>query len=341
MLEFNGELYAGTRNMSGNGAHLWKMDATGNWTNVMDDGFGNPYNDRVNDLLEFGGWLYASTWADDVNGGEVWRSDDGAAWERVASAGFGDSTNASILDLVTFGGQIFASTFGDTSPHGAEIWRSSTGNDGSWQQVVSNGFNADAANISVPAMEVFGSYLYAGSWNTDTGAEIWRSDDGSTWDQVNLDGFGEGYDNGFVGSMAVFQSALYAATSNCNTGGQVWRTSNGTDWTKVVDAGFGDINNCSIAGLFVFDNYLYASTHNHPWNYPWTGMEIWRTADGLNWDQVSPDGIGDSNNKAGYFDNAVAVFNNQLFFGTNNLANGGEVWLFQDQSLYLPLVMRP
>jgi PKD repeat protein len=42
--------------------------------------------------------------------------------------------------------------------------------------------------------------------------------------------------------------------------------------------------------------------------------------------QVEFAGFGDSNNGAPYLDSAVTVFNNRLFIGTWNDANGGEVW---------------
>jgi len=44
--------------------------------------------------------------------------------------------------------------------------------------------------------------------------------------------------------------------------------------------------------LIVSDNYLYCVTCNDE-----TGAEVWRTDDGANWEQVGPDGFGDSNNQ--------------------------------------------
>lgn len=55
-------------------------------------------------------------------------------------------------------------------------------------------------------------------------------------------------------------------------------------------------------------------------------MEVWRTADGTNWEQVGFAGLGDSNNYGPYWDNGMAVHNNRLYIGTTNEANGGEVW---------------
>ncbi len=68
-------------------------------------------------------------------------------------------------------------------------------------------------------------------------------------------------------------------------------------------------------------------------------MEVWRTQDGTTWGQVGFAGFGNSNNRAPYWNNSVTVFNNSLYIGTNNGANGGQVWQMLNQ-LYLPLILR-
>ena len=101
------------------------------------------------------------------------------------------------------------------------------------------------------------------------------------------------------------------AVSNCDQA---------TDWTLLVDDGFGSPSNNSIRSLRVFAGQLYALTHNTV-----TGMEVWRTSDGIQWNQVGFAGWGDSNNISPYWDNSLTVYKNSLFVGPENLANGGEV----------------
>jgi hypothetical protein len=68
-------------------------------------------------------------------------------------------------------------------------------------------------------------------------------------------------------------------------------------------------------------------------------VQIYRTSDGTNWEPVSLDGLGDSNN--GYvWTGAMVEHNNRLYIGTTNRANGGEVWLFLHNRVYLPLIRR-
>jgi PKD repeat protein len=327
---FGGYLYAGTYN--GNGAQLWRKSDGGDWTAVITGGFGSSYNAGIDHLIEFNGYLYAGTWADEVNGGEVWRSSDGLNWTRIVRQGFGVPTNGEVFRFAVFDDTLYATTWSYTTDHGAEIWRSSTGIAGDWTRVVTNGFGD--ANNQIVAMEVFNGYLYAGTYNwnsiaiTSTGGEVWRTNDGTTWTQVNADGFGS-TDNLIVSSFAVFNDYLYAGIDNWNftarssTGAQAWRCQvcDGSDWQQVMGNGFGNPRTHGMSALEVFDNHLYFVVANST-----TGMEVWRTVDGTNWEQVGFAGFGDSNNYASYWDNAVAVFNNYLYIGANNRANGGEVW---------------
>jgi hypothetical protein len=330
---FGGRLYAGTLNLTGSGTQLWRLDG-GGWSSVMTDGFSNPSNDGIDDLIEFNGELYAGTWADEVNGGEIWRSSDGSVWSRVVSSGFGDPTNGEVIQFAVFDGQLYGATWSWTETHGAEVWRSNTGDSGSWSQVVSDGFDGDSSNFGI-LLEVYDGYLYAATCNDSTGAEVWRAADGTGFEQVNTEGFGD-VDNWGVSSLAVFDRTFYAGVGNDTTGGQIWRCDacDGTDWEQVVGDGFGDSSNLRVESLISADSQLYAITFNQI-----TGMEVWRSSNGTSWVQINPDGFGDSNNWSSYWDNPATVFNGTLYLGTRNWGNGGEVWkLLHD--LFLPLIVR-
>jgi hypothetical protein len=154
------------------------------------------------------------------------------------------------------------------------------------------------------------------------------------WNQVNIDGFGNPATNG-VSALENFNGQLYAGATSWTEGGQIWRTSNGTDWMPVSEVGFTSTmttTNLAIIDLIVFKDQLYASTG---WDTS-TG-QIWRSLDGLIWTQVSQDGFGDSNNSHTLWSDATTAFNQRLYIGTWNSANGGEVWTMLDQ-VYLPLV---
>jgi hypothetical protein len=343
---FGGFLYAGTYTPGGgNGAQLWRFSSS--WAPVMTNGFGAAANVGIDDLIEFKNNLYAGTW-NEASGGQVQRSSNGTTWAPVTSPGFGDPTNGEIFGFAVFSDTLYASTWSYTSTHGAEIWRSSTGNTGSWARVVSNGFDGDANNGAVTAMGVFNGRLYAGTDNrnfttgSSTGAEVWRTGNGSAWQQVNTDGFGTA-NNVAVSALAEFDGRLYASTATeSGVGAQVWRCQvcANSDWQRVVDNGFGNSATGDLSALEVFEGQLYFIVGNST-----AGLEIWRsdTGDSGDWEQVGFAGLGDSNNRAPYWDNSVAVFNNVLFLGTVNGANGGEVWQslsLLDQSVYLPALLK-
>lgn len=343
---FGGNLYAGTFNHGGNGAQLWRTTDGLTWTSVITNGFGNSANVGIDHLLEFNNQLYAGTWANEVNGGEIWRSSDGLNWTRVVNQGFGDPTNGEVMRFGVFDGQLYAGTWSWTTTHGTEIWRSATGNANDWTRVVSNGFG-DADNIAILTMKEFNGALYVSTYsgkNSPNGADIWRTTDGIIWTPVITDGFN--YTGTYtINALESFGGYLYAGTGryDLNTqsypGGQIWRCSAASgcdepsDWGVVVSDGFGNADNAGMQ-LIVLDNQLYAVVYN-----PQTGMEVWRTSNGTQWTQVGFAGLGDSNNHGAYWNNSITVYNNRLFIGTTNWANGGEVWMML-RHIFLPLVLR-
>ena len=73
-----------------------------------------------------------------------------------------------------------------------------------------------------------------------------------------------------------------------------------------------------------------------------TGLELWRTWDGVAWEQVGNPGFGNSHNEGSYWDNAMAVFKDRLYIAAYNFDTGGEVWqIEQPFTLFMPLVVKP
>ncbi|MCS7220079.1 MAG: hypothetical protein RML36_03190 [Anaerolineae bacterium] len=340
---FRGALWAGTYVWTGQiPAQLWRSYDGLTWTAVMTNGFGNSNNRGINHLFEFNGTLYAST-INRPNGGEVWRSSDGQTFSRVVSGGFGDPTNAEVFRFIAFDNMIYASTTSYTTTHGAEIWRSSSGDSGSWTRVAANGFG-DARNISVISFEAFNGYLYGGTWNGATGGEVWRTADGITWAQINPDGFGDSH-SFVVSSLRAFNGYLYASVGHWATrwdfnsvdGIEIWRCQicDGSDWSRVVDRSFWPARTGEQSSLRVFGGHLYLVVGNAA-----TGMQVWRTTDGNVWEQVGFAGFGDHKNIRSRWDNAVTIFQDRLFVGTENTVDGGEIWLYLPHVIFLPVISR-
>jgi len=314
---FDDHLYAEATNYV-EGASIWRtVDGTA-WTQMTSPGFDNAYgadNPIVFDIVTFKDQLYAGTgnWESTSSAGQIWRSADGTTWNLVAPNGLGNPNNAGFTTFTSFNGMLYAATLNPSD--GAEIWRSSTGNSGSWQRVTSQGLGGGSAYFIVTSLTTFKGQLYAGVEATaGTGAQVWRSSNGTTWTLVSDNGFGD-TNNYQTGSSVVYRGQLYMTTRNDVTGSQLWRSSNGINWVQVVGDGFGDINNYKIESLTTFDGALYAAANN------WvTGVQLWRSTDGINWTQINVDGFGDSGHFVSLWSNGTVVFNgNFLIDAESNL----------------------
>ena len=126
---------------------------------------------------------------------------------------------------------------GDHDPSGVDmtrdnndrIWRSQDGL--TWERVVDFGAGTsfgginDPNNTHISSLQVNGSFIYAGTENSTTGGEVWRSPDGIAWEQFGSDGFGSAsYTN--VSAMAVFSGLIYFCMEDPTSGGTIFRSSN-------------------------------------------------------------------------------------------------------------------
>jgi hypothetical protein len=314
---FSGDLYAGVSNWL-EGGQVWRTSDGLTWAQVSDLGFESAYtttNTALLDMIEFDDQLYVGTGWGSAEG-QIWRSPDGENWTQIESAGFGDSSNTAIAIFAVFSDTLYAAT---QSSNGVEIWRSTTGDDGDWSRVVDTGLG-DTDNSTCTGLMEFDGYLYAAIENQVDGAEIWRTNDGATWAAVVSGGFGLA-DNTQTGGFGIFDGYLYIGTRNDTAGGQIWRTNNGTYWVRVVGDGFEDGNNFKIESLMAFGGELYAVTDNDV-----TGIEVWNSSDGDYWTQVNTDGFGDSENINTLWSVGTAVFNSNLYIGSTNYTDGGEIW---------------
>jgi len=327
---FSGHLYAGTNNPM-DGARIYRSSDGLIWTPVTDPGFGIPHDTAppaILDLAVFKGYLYASTGRG--NAGQIWRTLNGVIWAPMVIAGFSDPDNVDIAALAEYGGKLYAGVSNEVS--GAQIWSSYSGDSNSWTKVAPAVPGTAAAGVT--ALAVFDGALYA-AVESEAPAQIWRSY-GGAWTTVISDGFGDS-ETTSTGGMAVFANYLYVGAGNIANGAQLWRTNDGTTWEPATSPGFGDSNNQKVEMVFVFQNQLYASVKNTG-----TGMELWRTTDGSLWEQANLDGFGDSNNSGTNWSNATAEFQCQLYVGTANTVDGGELWRMGQpcKYLYLPLILR-
>jgi hypothetical protein len=322
---FDGMLYAGVNSTS---AQIWRL-ASGQpqW-----QPFNPPWtadNEVVFDLQDFGAYLYAGTY--NAFGAELWRT-DGVTWEQVVFGGFGDVDNGGINVMAVFNGSLYAATV--RADGAVQVWRSSSGDDGSWAQVVGDGFGSGGVGQGM-TMDVFNGALYLGI-GRDGVAELWKTTNGADWTTVFTNGLASNNTN--VSAMAVFKGNFYLGMLNTTNGGSVWRSSNGNNFSPVFTGGLGNLDNTRPYGLTVYYNQLYLAFGNNA-----TGAEVWRSPDGTHWEGIAANGWGDSNNQlSSYYDKGMMVFDDRLHISTLNYPNGSQVWRYNlvPTQVFLPAVLR-
>jgi hypothetical protein len=139
---------------------------------------------------------------------------------------YADTYNTAVVSLELYNGYIYIGTKND---HGAQVWRSRDGL--TWERVLDFGPGTafggknDPNNIQISSLRVNGGFIYAGTKNAVTGAEVWRSPDGVAWEQFGSDGFGSAsYTD--IPAMAVFNGLIYFCMEDQTSGGAVFRSSN-------------------------------------------------------------------------------------------------------------------
>jgi hypothetical protein len=157
------------------------------------------------------------------------------------------------------------------------------------------------------------------------------------------------FDRGSVTALEVFKGQIYAGFQDftCNApewgmsvkGERISRSSNGTSWEYVSPEALGNPLppewSCLIDftwDMAAFNGYLYAEYYQGWYNlitdeFIQLPGQLWRTADGLTWEAVTTDGLGDPNNTA--FPH-FAIFNDALYAVTMNSTAGFQVFRTSD-----------
>lgn len=323
-------------------------------------------------------YLYAGTMA--AHNPTVWRTATGdpGGWEKVFT--FPDDPRSqigSVRGMVAHDdGLLYVSTTrsGDILPGGiGEIWAT----DGlDFTPVITDGFgNPD--NTGVSALASFDGCLYAGTYNANTGYEVWKlrctSDPGAPPQQVISEGAGQHYNEAAM-NMQAFKGQLYIGTGiplgfnpltrHGPRGCSVVRVGPDDRWDMVVgprrerplssyQGGFGWYLNAYCWYMEEYHGELYLGTWDlsrtiaflgqdaenvapafkpllkelvarpEDWGSP-MGGDLYRTADGIHWEPVFLDGLGDPDN------HGIRTLESTplgLFVGTENPFSRLQIWL--------------
>lgn len=177
----------------------------------------------------------------------------------------------------------------------------------------------DTNNFQACSLVQYGDYLYSGTYNTATGAEIWRYDL-ATWTQVNTDGFGD-VNNEKAATMFNFNGTLYVGTNNTTTGVEIWQYDEST-WSRANIDGFGDAATSYIYDFEEYNGNFYSALRNTT-----LGACVFAYNTGTNWANVTHTGnaFGDANNT---YTRSLKTYDGDLYASTFNDTTGTEIWKY-------------
>jgi hypothetical protein len=332
-----GYLFAGTWN-DAEGMIVYRSRDGTNFEQISQGGVdGNRNNFVVVSFAWFNGKLYTSSW-NAVDGGSVFRANATAAdpsdivWETISTSGLGNPRNEAHHGFSVFAGHLYAGTF--NFAEGTEIWRTASGNPGTWRQAAPKAFgdsrNTDAAN----SVARNGS-LYVGIETARlpfAGARIMRTN-GSGWQQVNVDGFGDNFNHNII-AMEFFNGDLYAGTWN-ESGTQVWRATPGpsvpfSNWQQVNEDGFGASAVNGASTINGFSNFMVANGQDLYVVGQDTGQSrgfVFKTIDGTTWEEVTGPGWSPTGSAAGAY--WATVFQGRVYVGFHQGDGPGSLWVIE------------
>ncbi|MCP3944050.1 MAG: hypothetical protein GY710_21580 [Desulfobacteraceae bacterium] len=260
---------------------------------------------------------------------------------QVNEDGFGDSTNQYAWSMESFKGSLYVGTLNHThatpgmelfflgfpvKSNGTQIHKGTRDVDGTWawEKILSDG-NGNSDNYGIRKLKVIGDYMYGAVANHVDGFELWRTFDGVNWEVVVDKGLGNP-DNTSGRGLSAHDGYLYLGVENRKSGAQIWRRAiaddgdfmENSEWEQVVSAGLGNTSNYWFSDFVEYNGWLYCGTLNL------SGMELWRTADGVNFEKIFDKGNGVQSNTAAM---KLYVYKDKLYVGTMNFIQGASLYV--------------
>lgn len=267
MVQYKGEVYAGTYNNVA-GANLIRSSDEGvTWTATPSDGpKADVNNTSVRGLAIYNDLLYVGT-ANAKTGGELWTF-DGTSWKKVLSV-----PDRIISELNVFQDKLYIGCWNDGYKSMLSLYRL----DGDTATNITPTVKIPKHNIGVMELIEFKGQYYMTTLNYYKGFSMLRTstpDDPASWKFLTKDGFGDP-NNAYGWAAAVYKDNLYIGTFNTGIRGrnsrtplpldglaQLYYTSTGNadDYHRIVDDGFGNEWTWGIRDLLPTEEGLYIGT---------------------------------------------------------------------------------
>jgi hypothetical protein len=264
-------------------------------------------------------------------------------WKQIEENGFGKTSNYATRGFEIFNDELYIGTQNNLIPQFTieeeYIKYVSYGSLLTSYNIMSK--DSDWLRISMRLL------MHIATWASE-GCEIWKYN--YTTDQLtqvigsnSITGINSGFNTNFNAASAIlkeFNGYLYVGTWNTpisieknqnRNGCEIWRTNDGINWEQVVGeqalytkGGFGNPDNVGAWSIEEFNGYLYVGTMN--WDFTEQGgCEVFRSEDGVHWEQVVSNGFRGFMENPEYRSQAIntyawtmKVYKNQLYLGTFN-----------------------
>lgn len=169
-------------------------------------------------------------------------------WERVVEGGFGNKHNLCAWSMNEYKKQIYVGTL--NFANGCQVYRSNSGDKGTWRQVNENGFGDSNKSEGARTMIVFKNLLWIATFSMNYGTQIWVTNgedndrDGIiNWKKANINGFGEGNRTHGSRAMIIYNDKLHIGTQ-CKKGlPRIYSYNGPTDFDKIQPDKWDFINN--------------------------------------------------------------------------------------------------
>ncbi len=256
--------------------------------------------DTTGDPNVFGGGnKYLRIYTYGIDTPHLYAISTGVIYYRVATDNYSSAITfptGSAERMTAFGGRLYV---GITGASGMEVYRSKGDNMDFPQDIADFEQVLDAQSTGVIGMN---------GYDADDAVDDFHDEDSN---------------NTTITSMDVFNGYIFVGTAN-NFGAQIWRSQDGLTWERMLDfgtgvvfGGLGDPNNKQITSFAVNGNFLYAGTQNG------SGAEVWRTPDGVSWEQIGSNGFG----SADLSDvTAMWSFGGLIYIGMEDTTSGGVIF---------------
>ena len=276
-------------------------------------------------------WLYAAV----KRGAKSFlvRTQNSVTWS-LASDIWDFREHGEALELEVFRDQLYVS-IGDTYTSDVSKMRlHRTANGLDWETVPSEELAFGAGDHWIEDLEVYDGYLYAGasghneSIPGDHVVEVWRSRDGMTWTRID-GGALTSPTVSEVESMESFGGYLYVGTKNHygltteTSVPELWRF-NGELWDKIETVGQFHERALHVDTLHGHHGVLYAGLGGGGRVAEAYGR-IYRSLDGENWEQITPEGIT-AHPERTYAADVILGIGEYLYFTAGHEDTGTQIW---------------